>query len=451
LESSLYTRVKFYSLLVIVAYICIKVNKNAKNHCFTTKNSPIGLNYETIIRNRCGNNHDDAGDTNYDAFRHEVHYDAPSAGHYTNRNGIGCGALHGSRYANHDDSEECKCKNEEKEQKKKKEEASPATSPFGGKEEDKKSDKGKDTKKKSDKGKTEKKRKNRKLKMKRISIRFDQRSFKFEKKESKLTPYWLILSTIGVKSDRISLPVQLGKKQIEKLENGWRPSSVEMVKKNGQWFAHITIEKWIKFKEPKTIIGIDIGEVNFAAAMAIRIDNQEKYMKGQIWRGEEIKRIRGLYGHIRRSLGRKKLPKKIKEIGQKENRKVNQEVHIIGNDIIEYAKQFEDPIIAMEDLTNIRYSFDKGKKLNKRFHSLPFYKLRKYIEYKSNKEGIDVRFIEPFDTTKTCHRCGNVSSVYDREYICSKCGMVYNRDLNSSINIAHFLMREINSNGMEEK
>ena len=305
--------------------------------------------------------------------------------------------------------------------------------------------------KKSDKEKTEKKRKNRKLKMKRISIRFDQRSFKFEKKESKLTPYWLILSTIGVKSDRISLPVQLGKKQIEKLENGWRPSSVEMVKKNGQWFAHITIEKWIKFKEPKTIIGIDIGEVNFAAAMAIRIDNQEKYMKGQIWRGEEIKRIRGLYGHIRRSLGRKKLPKKIKEIGQKENRKVNQEVHIIGNDIIEYAKQFEDPIIAMEDLTNIRYSFDKGKKLNKRFHSLPFYKLRKYIEYKSNKEGIDVRFIEPFDTTKTCHRCGNVSSVYDREYICSKCGMVYNRDLNSSINIAHFLMREINSNGMEEK
>jgi len=305
--------------------------------------------------------------------------------------------------------------------------------------------------KKSDKEKTEKKRKNRKLKMKKISIRFDQRSFKFEKKESKLTPYWLILSTIGVKSDRISLPVQLGKKQIEKLENGWRPSSVEMVKKNGQWFAHITIEKWIKFKEPKTIIGIDIGEVNFAAAMAIRIDNQEKYMKGQIWRGEEIKRIRGLYGHIRRSLGRKKLPKKIKEIGQKENRKVNQEVHIIGNDIIEYAKQFEDPIIAMEDLTNIRYNFDRSKQLNKRFHSLPFYKLRKYIEYKSNKEGIDVRFIEPFDTTKTCHICGNVSSVYDREYICSKCGMVYNRDLNSSINIAHFLMREINSNGMEEK
>ena len=297
--------------------------------------------------------------------------------------------------------------------------------------------------KKSDKGKTEKKRKNRRLKMKRISIRFDKRIFKFEKKENKLTPYWLTLSTDGIRWHRISLPIQLGKDQIEKVENGWRPVSVEMVKKNGQWFAHITIEKWIKFKEPKTVIGIDIGEVNFASCMAIKIDNQDKYIKGQIWRGEEIKRIRGLYGHIRRSLGRKKLPNKIKEIGRKENRKVNQEVHIIANEIIEYAKQFEDPIIAMEDLTNIRYSFNMSKKLNKRFHSLPFYKLKKYVEYKANSQGINVQFIEPFDTTKTCHRCRNVSHVYGREYRCSKCGMVYNRDLNASINIAHFLMRDM--------
>ena len=297
--------------------------------------------------------------------------------------------------------------------------------------------------KKSDKGKTEKKRKNRRLKMKRISIRFDRRSFKFEKTSNKLVPYWLTLSTTGRRHERTSLPIQLGKDQIEKIENGWRPVSIEMVKKNGQWFAHITIEKWIKFKEPKTVIGIDIGEVNFASCMAIRIDNQNNPMKGQIWRGEEIKRIRGLYGHIRRSLGRKKLPEKIKSIGTKENRKVNQEVHIVANEIIEYVKQFENPIIAMEDLTNIRYNFDASKKLNKRFHSLPFYKLRKYIEYKANSEGIDVQFVEPFDTTKTCHRCGNVPRVYGREYRCSKCGMVYNRDLNASINIAHFLMRDM--------
>jgi IS605 OrfB family transposase len=297
--------------------------------------------------------------------------------------------------------------------------------------------------KKSDKGKTEKKRKSRTLKMKRVSIRFDQRTFKLDKTDHKLSQYWITLSTTGQKYERVNLPIYFGKDQIEKLENGWRPASVEMVKKNGEWYAHITIEKWIKFKEPKTVIGIDVGEVNFASCIAVPINNQKEYRKGYIERGEEIKRIRGLYGHIRRSLGRKKLPNKIKEIGIKENRKVDQEVHIISNRIIEYVKQFEDPIISMEDLTNIRYNFNASKKLNKRFHSLPFYKLRKYIEYKANSEGIDVRFIEPYDTSKTCHICGNVSHVNGREYRCKACGMIYNRDLNASINIAHFLMRDM--------
>lgn len=297
--------------------------------------------------------------------------------------------------------------------------------------------------KKSDKGKTEKKRKNRILKMRKISIRFNKSTFKFEKVDHKLSQYWITLSTTGHRYERISLPIYLGNHQIKKLDNGWIPSSVEMVKKNGEWYAHIVVEKWIKFVEPKTVIGIDVGEVNFASCIAIPIDNQDDYIKGYIERGEEIKIVRGLYGHIRRSLGRKKLPSKIKEIGNKENRKVNQEVHIVANKIIEYVKQFEDPIISMEDLTNIRYNFNASKKVNKRFHSLPFYKLRKYIEYKANSEGIDVQLVEPYDTSKTCHKCGNVSRVYGREYRCKACGMMFNRDLNASINIAHTLMRDM--------
>ncbi len=98
-------------------------------------------------------------------------------------------------------------------------------------------------------------------------------------------------------------------------------------------------------------------------------------MKGQFCRGEEIKRIRGLYNHIRRNLGRKKLLKKIKEIKGREKRKVNQQLHIIANQIIRYTKQFPNPIIVMENLNGIRQNFKESKKLNKRFHSSPFRKL----------------------------------------------------------------------------
>jgi transposase len=92
-------------------------------------------------------------------------------------------------------------------------------------------------------------------------------------------------------------------------------------------------------------------------------------MKGQFWRGEEIKRIKGLYDHIRRRLQEKKLLKRVKELKGKERRKVNQQLHVIANQVIAYAKQFPRPMIVMEDLTGIRDSFHKSKELNRRFHS----------------------------------------------------------------------------------
>jgi len=92
----------------------------------------------------------------------------------------------------------------------------------------------------------------------------------------------------------------------------------------------------------------------------------------------------------------------------------------------------------MEKLTGIRENFKK--ELNRR-HSLPFRKLQKMVEYKAKLEGIEVRYVNPKNTSKTCHRCGYVTHVEGREYRCPKCGMVYNRDLNASINVARALTR----------
>jgi transposase len=44
-------------------------------------------------------------------------------------------------------------------------------------------------------------------------------------------------------------------------------------------------------------------------------------------------------------------------------------------------------------------------------------------------------------TSKTCHRCGHVAQVKGRVFKCPKCGLIYNRDLNACINIAHALKR----------
>jgi len=284
------------------------------------------------------------------------------------------------------------------------------------------------------------------LRLKRTSMRFDKRCCRFSKTTNVLTPYWLTLSLS--KRRRVSLPIVFGERQRQMIEEAlrgeWELTTVEMVKRDGEWFAHFVLKKTVEVHdEPETIIAIDIGEHNLAVAVAIS-KNNPKPMKGRFWRGSEIKRIRGLYAHIRRRLQEKHRIGKVKELRGREKRKVNQQIHIIANEIVAYAKQFPKPVIVMEDLNGVRENFKKSKKLNRRFHSLPFRKLQTYVEYKALLEGVDVMYLpkkEVKNTSKTCHRCGHVAQVEGREFRCPECGLRYNRDLNAAINIAHALMR----------
>jgi len=285
------------------------------------------------------------------------------------------------------------------------------------------------------------------LRVKRVSIRLDKRCYSFSKTTNVLTPYWLTLSLN--KKARVSLPIAFGEKQKQRIEEAlrgeWKFTTVEMVKRNGEWYAHLALEKAVEVPdEPETVVAIDRGEHNLAVAVAVSKNNPDKPMKGQFWRGSEIKRIRGLYSHIRRRLGEKKLLWKIKAVGRREKRKVNQQLHVVANQVIQYVKQFAKPVIVMENLNGIRRSFKKSKKLNKRFHSLPFRKLQTIMEHKALLEGIDVRYLskrETKNTSRTCHRCGHVAQVKGREFRCPKCGLTYNRDLNAAVNIAHALTR----------
>jgi len=165
---------------------------------------------------------------------------------------------------------------------------------------------------------------------------------------------------------RISLPIVFGGKQGERIEEAfreeWKLTTAEMVKRNGEWYAHFALMKTVKLiDKPETVIAIDMGEVNLAVAVSKK--NLNKPMKGKFWRGGEIKRIRGLHNHIRRKLQERKLLKK--ELKGKEVRRVNQQLHIIANQIVEYAKQFPKPVIVMENLNGIRRNFKKSKNSTK--------------------------------------------------------------------------------------
>ena len=295
--------------------------------------------------------------------------------------------------------------------------------------------------------KKEGKAKSERPKLNRVSIRFDKRCYSFAKTTNVLTPYWLTLSLN--RRTRISLPIKFGKRQqklIEEASQGkWQFCTVEMVKRDGEWYAHFVLKKEVELiDEPETIIGVDVGEWNVAVAVAISKHNSSKPMKGQFWSGARVRYVRGKYAHIRRNLQRKKRLDLVKRIGSKEGMIVNQILHTIAKEVVEYAKQFSKPIIIMERLNGIREEMNSSAKLNRRLHAWSFRKLQQYIEYKANLEGIPVVYVNPKNTSKRCHRCGHVArKVEGREFKCLKCGLVYNRDLNSAINIAHALTRGV--------
>ncbi|MGC8936105.1 MAG: RNA-guided endonuclease InsQ/TnpB family protein [Candidatus Methanomethylicaceae archaeon] len=254
------------------------------------------------------------------------------------------------------------------------------------------------------------------LRLKSISIRFDKRLYSFSKTTNVLTPYWLTLSLN--RRERMSLPIVFGERQREKIEEAfrgeWKLRTVEAVKRYGEWHARFVLKKRVELADgPETVIAIDRGEVNLAAAVSKKDPN--KPIKRQFWRGEGIKRIRGLYSHIRRELQKKHRIGKIKELKGKERRKIDRQLHIIANQVVAYAKlpQTGNSYGGFEwDPTEL-----KSKRLNRRFHSLPFRGLQTIVEYKANLEGVEVRYLskeEAKNTSKECHRCWHIVQVKGR-------------------------------------
>ncbi|NFI08685.1 IS200/IS605 family element transposase accessory protein TnpB [Clostridium botulinum] len=95
--------------------------------------------------------------------------------------------------------------------------------------------------------------------------------------------------------------------------------------------------------------------------------------------------------------------------------------------------------VVMEDL-NIS-GMMKNKHLSKAIQQQNLYEFIRQMKYKC--EWLGVEFIQVsrfYPSSKTCSCCGRIKKdlkLSDRTYICSECGLVIDRDLNASINLAN--------------
>ena len=117
----------------------------------------------------------------------------------------------------------------------------------------------------------------------------------------------------------------------------------------------------------------------------------------------------------------------------------------------EVVSGIEDDLTGL-NFTQIRSELEKIASLRLPFQIEQYiFDLIQKIKYKAKLEGVPIIEISPRNTSKTCSKCGYVYKRFknQRVFHCPKCGLVIDRDLNASINIARKGMKEFNKRALK--
>jgi len=250
------------------------------------------------------------------------------------------------------------------------------------------------------------------------------------KTNNKLAKYWARIPICGVRG---GIKVALAHQPFSFEE--WEICSSVLVRtKNGKFYLHVTVKKKVELrKEYSSIIAIDMGARWVGVSVALHRNKPKFY-------GKKIREVRGKYFWLRRKLGKEKKLRAIKKIGSKERRIINNELHKIVKDIVNEAEK-HNAIIAVGNLSGIRNK-NKGRKVNRKINTMPFYCLKEYIKYKALEKRIVVIEVPEFNTSKQCSKCGslNTKRPFQGVFICKDCKYQINADVNGANNILKRVM-----------
>ncbi|MFW6072145.1 MAG: zinc ribbon domain-containing protein [Thermoplasmatota archaeon] len=81
---------------------------------------------------------------------------------------------------------------------------------------------------------------------------------------------------------------------------------------------------------------------------------------------------------------------------------------------------------------------------DKRYHVWAFNKLYQYVEYKAREHDIQVKQIDPKNTSRICSKCGHIdkNNRSKERFKCKKCGYELHADYNASKNIGIKLLQQ---------
>jgi IS605 OrfB family transposase len=151
----------------------------------------------------------------------------------------------------------------------------------------------------------------------------------------------------------------------------------------------------------------------------------------------QLKDIRNQYFTRRKRLKEAGKWSMLEKLYGKEENATQDFCHKLSRYAVRWVNQFNNAVLVLEDLTDMRDSIDYGGKLNKRLHRLPFNKLQQFLKYKAEWSGIPVKFVDADFTSQRCPLCGHQSKQNrtGSRFKCQECSHQDHADRNASINI----------------
>lgn len=186
-------------------------------------------------------------------------------------------------------------------------------------------------------------------------------------------------------------------------------------------------------KEQK-VLGLDLG-VNNLVAMS----------DSMIIKGGVVKSINQFFNKqkakIQAQLSKHRLwtSKKKQQLMRWRHDRLHDLFHKASRAIIQHCQENNISSLVIGRNKNWKQNIRMGRKSNQKFTNVPFHKLIKMLQYKAEEQGIEVTLVTEEYTSQTCSCCGYRSRSnrkYRGLFVCKKCNLVINADVNAARNIA---------------
>ena len=255
------------------------------------------------------------------------------------------------------------------------------------------------------------------------SLRYDARTYRLMSLDR------VSLNTL---QGRVTCRMILGKRQHAMLIDPlWKIGGADLVWRRGTYYLNVTQSKQApELTETNETLGVDLGIVSLATDST-----------GETFTGSKVHEVRLRY-HKRRQIlqkvGTRSAKRRLKKMSGREKRFQKNTNHVISKKLVQKAVQSRKAL-ALEDLTGIRERTTVRRENRYERHCWAFFQLRMYIAYKAAWTGVEVKYVDPRNTGRTCSVCGHCAKANRQSqasFLCKQCGFCCNADINAAINIS---------------